>query len=458
MTSFQAVSPVDGRVFVDRPFADLAQVSERLDAARLAFSTWRALSLAERTAAVRRLIDAVEGRSEVLADELTLQMGRPRRFSAGEIEGFCFRGRTLCDLATEALADVVPPAKDGFQRFIRYEPLGVVLILAPWNYPWLTAVNALVPALLSGNTVLLKHSEQTPLVADRLIEAAEAAGLPAGVFQTVDMSNYTTAAVVRDPRVAFVSFTGSVEGGRAVHTAAGGSFKGVALELGGKDPAYVRSDADLDHAVPNLVEGALFNSGQSCCSVERIYVDDGLYDAFVERFVQEARTWIVGDPSAPGTLLGPMVRARNADAVRAQVDAAIAAGATAHLPVDSDAGSAYLGPQVLTDVTEDMAIMAEETFGPAIGIVRVSGDDEAIERMNASRYGLTASIWTRSTDAARDLGGRLETGTVFANRCDYLDPELAWVGVKDSGRGVSLSRLGFQAFTRPKSFHLRDHA
>lgn len=457
MSTFSAVSPVDGTVFATRPYASFDDVSRRLDRAAAAWPAWQQATLSERLRLVRRFIDAVEARKEQLASELTLQMGRPSRFAAGEIDGFCFRGRTLCDLATEALGDVNPPRKEGFSRFIRREALGTVLILAPWNYPYLTAVNAIVPALLAGNAVLLKHSEQTPLVADRLREAAETAGLPPGIFQTVDMSNDTTAQVVADSRVAFVQFTGSVEGGRAVHSAAAGTFKAVALELGGKDPAYVRADANLDFAVPNLVEGAFFNSGQSCCAVERIYVDRSIYDTFVERFVEESRGWSVADPTDRETFMGPMVRTRNAESVRAQVARAVQAGARALLSTEEDRpGTPYMAPQVLVDVTDDMEVMCEESFGPIIGILPVDGDDDAIERMNNSRYGLTASVWTADSAAARELAGRLDFGTVFANRCDYLDPELAWVGVRDSGRGVSLSRLGFDAFTRPKSFHLRE--
>ncbi len=456
----QTISPVDGRVLVERPLATPAILDRALVQAHRAFADWRRTPLEARAALCTAFIEAVTARSELLATELTWQMGRPIRYSAGEIKGFADRGHTMIRLATEGLADVIPPAREGFTRYIRREPLGVVLVLAPWNYPWLTAVNAIVPALMAGNVVLLKHSDQTPLVAERLSEAAAAAGLPDGVFQHIHISHPLTAEAVKDPRVAFVAFTGSVGGGQAVHAAAGGLFKGVGLELGGKDPAYVRADADLDFAIENLVDGAMFNSGQSCCGIERIYVHSSLYERFVEGAAALTRQYVLGDPTDPATTLGPIVRARNAAAIQAQVDAAVAAGARALIdpagfPEALRRGLPYLPPQVLVDVTHDMEVMREETFGPVVGIMPVSSDEEAILRMNDSRYGLTASIWSADAEAAAAIGDRVETGTVFLNRCDYLDPELAWVGVKDSGRGCTLSRVGYEHLTRPKSYHLR---
>jgi len=362
-------------------------------------------------------------------------------------------------LAEEALADVVPPPRPDFTRFIRREPLGVVLVLAPWNYPWLTAVNAVVPALMAGNAVLLKHSEQTPTVPERMARAARAASLPEGVFQFVHTSHEGTARAIRDPRVDFVAFTGSVEGGHAVHRAAADRFIAVGLELGGKDPAYVRPDAPFEATVENLVDGAFFNSGQSCCAVERIYVHADLYDRFVDAFVAGVEALNLGDPRDLGTTLGPVVRERNARAIQAQIDEAIAAGARplvdpARFP-ETRLGGTYLAPQVLVDVDHRMRVMTEETFGPVVGIQCVTGDDDAITLMNDSPYGLTASIWTADEEVALTIGREIETGTVFMNRCDYLDPELAWVGIGDSGRGCTLSRVGYEHLTRPKSFHLR---
>jgi acyl-CoA reductase-like NAD-dependent aldehyde dehydrogenase len=365
----------------------------------------------------------------------------------------------MIGLAPDALADVTPEPVAGFTRFVRREPLGVVLTVAPWNYPLLTAVNSIVPALLAGNAVILRHSSQTPLCAERFAEAFETAGLPDGVFQALHCDHAATERLIASPGVDFVAFTGSVDAGRAVSRAASQRFIGIGLELGGKDPAYVRADADLAHAVEGLVDGAFFNAGQSCCGIERIYVDASVHDAFVEGCVEAVRRYVLGDPLDPGTTLGPLVRASAADFVRDQVAEATSRGARALIDPRSfprdEAGTPYLAPQLLVDVDHRMRVMTEESFGPVVGIARVSGDDEAVARMNDSAFGLTASVWTRDEQAALAIGARTETGTFFLNRCDYLDPALAWTGVKDSGRGCTLSRIGFEQLTRPKSFHLR---
>ena len=395
-------------------------------------------------------------RADELAEELAWQMGRPISQAPGELRrGFHERVLHMCDIAEEALSQMELPQKANFRRFIRREPLGVVLVIAPWNYPWLTSVNAVVPALLAGNAVVLKMAAQTPLVAERYLEAFRAAGLPHGVFQFLHLDHAQVRKLIADPRVAFVAFTGSVAGGHAVQRAASGRFIATGLELGGKDPAYVRADAPLEATVENLVDGAFFNSGQSCCAVERIYVERKVYKSFVDAFVEMARKYRLGNPLERETTLGPMVRAAAADVVRGQISDARRRGAKALLDLQDREGTPYLAPQVLVEVDHGMAIMHEETFGPAIGIMAVEGDEEAVALMNDSRYGLTASVWTADADAALRIGERVETGTWYMNRCDYLDPALAWTGVKDSGRGCTLSRLGIEAFTRPKSFHLR---
>jgi acyl-CoA reductase-like NAD-dependent aldehyde dehydrogenase len=395
-------------------------------------------------------------RADHLAVELSWQMGRPLSQSPGEIKrGFHERALYMCGIAEEALSEVSIPEKAGFRRFIRREPLGVVLVVAPWNYPWLTSVNAVVPALLAGNSVILKMAAQTPLVAERYAEAFKAAGLPQGVFQFLHLDHTQVACVIADARVAFVAFTGSVSGGHAVQQAAAKRFIGTGLELGGKDPGYVRADADIPFAVENLVDGSFFNSGQSCCGIERIYVDRKMYKDFVDRFVDLTRQYRLGNPLEQQTNLGPLVRTETADNVRAQVRQAVRKGAKPLLRIKDRPGTPYLPPEVLVNVDHGMAVMTEETFGPVVGIRPVKNDEEAIALMNDSRYGLTASIWTKDIEAAVRVGERVETGTWFMNRCDYLDPALAWTGVKDSGRGCTLSRLGLEAFTRPKSFHLR---
>lgn len=423
-------------------------MTDVLAAAAAAQREWQVTSLDERVALVTGMVERLVARADELGRELTEQMGRPVAQSPGEIRGgFKDRAEHMTAIAPVALADL----RVDDLRFIRREPLGVVLVLAPWNYPWLSSVNAIVPALLAGNAVVLKSSSQTPLVSERYAEEAE--GLP---FFTVDTDHDGVAAMIGDDRVGFVVFTGSVSGGHAVQRAAADRFIAANLELGGKDPAYVRADADLAKTIPKLADGAFFNAGQSCCAVERVYAHRDVYDAVVEGLVEEARALRLGDPLDPETTLGPMVRTSAADFVRGQVDEAVAAGAKAL--VQSDAGrrgTPYVAPEVLVDVDHRMRVMTEETFGPVVGVMAVDDDAEAVARMNDSRYGLTASVWTSDVDAAVAIGDHVETGTVYMNRCDYLDPALAWTGVKDTGRGVSLSRLAYEALTRPKSFHLR---
>ena len=456
----RTVSPIDGSVYVERGLAQPKQIDAALAKAVKAQQAWRHVPIAERVEICRRMAAWCMEHVDVLAEELTRQMGRPIAHSALEIgRGFKERIAYMSGIAESALADVRVEPKDNFERFIRREPLGVVFVVAPWNYPWLTSVNAVVPALLAGNAVILKMAAQTPLVAERYAEAFKAEGLPEGVFQYLHLDHEQVGRVIQDERTAFVAFTGSVGGGHAVQRAASGRFITTGLELGGKDPAYVRADANLEAAVENLVDGAFFNAGQSCCGIERIYVHGDVYDAFVEGYAETARTYRLGNPLEPGTTLGPMVRADAARHVRDQVREAVGMGAKALIdPTRFTAereGTPYLAPQVLTGVDHRMRIMTEETFGPAVGIMRVAGDEEAVALMNDSRYGLTASVWTADAEAAMKIGERIETGTWYMNRCDYLDPALAWTGVKDSGRGCTLSRLGIEAFTRPKSFHLR---
>jgi acyl-CoA reductase-like NAD-dependent aldehyde dehydrogenase len=455
----RSYSPIDGRLLVERELASSAVINGALDNAVSAQSGWRSTPLSERISALTAMVEAFVANKSAIAEEITLQMGRPLSQSPWEVDGFEDRALTMLAKAETALADLVPAPIDGFTRFVRREPLGVVLTLAPWNYPYLCAVNAIIPAMAAGNTVVLKHSAQTPLCAERLQQAADAAGLPAGVFQTLHCSHDSVASMVADPRVDYVAFTGSVDGGVAVSRAGAGRFIAMGMELGGKDPAYVRADAKLDHAAPNLVEGAFFNSGQSCCGIERIYVHEAVFDNFVERYVAGVSAYTLGDPLLASSDLGPMVRASAADHVRGQTAQALAAGAKALISKSNFASAdeaAYLAPQVLVDVDHSMAIMREESFGPVIGIMKVSGDAEALRLMNDSRYGLTASVWTQDQNAGMALASELETGTVFMNRCDYLDPHLAWVGVKDSGRGCTLSSIGYENLTRPKSFHLRS--
>ncbi len=457
--TLKTITPVDGSIYVERQLAGEAEIDAALERARAAQADWRRVPVGERGRILGRAVDALVAQTPAIAGEISWQMGRPIAQAPGEVAGFEERARYMIDAAGAALAEIDVGPKAGFHRFIRREPLGVAFVVAPWNYPYLTAVNALVPALMAGNAVVLKHSAQTPLCAERLAEAFAAADRPEGVFRDLHLGHEAVAAVVRDRRVDFVSFTGSVPGGHAIQRAAGERFVATNLELGGKDPAYVRPDADLDHAVETLVDGAFFNAGQSCCAIERIYVHADVYHRFVEGFVDSTYRLRLGDPLDPATTLGPMVRTGAATAVRRQIHDAVAKGGrtlidTARFAADREA-TPYAAPQVVVDVDHSMPLMTEETFGPAIGIMKVGSDDEAVTLMNDSTYGLTAAVFTADEDAAIAIGDRVDTGTWFMNRCDYLDPALAWVGVKDSGRGCSLSVLGYQSLTRPKSFHLR---
>jgi acyl-CoA reductase-like NAD-dependent aldehyde dehydrogenase len=457
--TLQTISPVDGRIYVERPLETAAGIDRALDRARTAQLAWAALSLAQRCEILRKAVGAFVAKASDIAGEITWQMGRPIRHAPGEVRGFEERALYMLAVAPRALAAVQPGDKAGFQRQIKRVPLGVVVVVAPWNYPYLTAVNAVWPALIAGNSVILKHSHQTPLCAERFLEAFASAGVPIGVFHYLHLSHSDTARLMGDRRVASVCFTGSVSGGRAVVAATAAGFATAGLELGGKDPAYVRADANLAHAVDSLTDGAFFNAGQSCCGIKRIYVDASRYDEFVAGVVDLTEKYRLGSPLDPETTLGPMVRIAAADAVRSQVREAVARGATQLINeasfAASAAGTPYLAPQVLVGVDHSMAIMREETFGPAVGIMKVASDEEAIRLMNDSEYGLTAAIYCADIERAEAIGDALDTGTVFLNRCDYLDPALAWTGVKSSGRGCTLSSIGFEQLTRPKSYHFK---
>jgi acyl-CoA reductase-like NAD-dependent aldehyde dehydrogenase len=460
MSEIVCVSPVDGREVARRPVWSDAALDTVLADARRAQREWAHVPVAERAAAMLRFLEAMRALNPAIVPELALQMGRPVRYG-GEFRSFEERVRYMVSIAEEALAPTVPAdPRAGFERLVQHEPLGLVLVIAPWNYPYLTAVNTIVPALIAGNAVILKHASQTLLAGERFAEAMAQAELPPGLFTNIVVTHNQTAKLLASGAIDHASFTGSVAGGKAIEQAAAGTFATLGLELGGKDPAYVRADAKLDHAIENLVDGAFYNTGQSCCGVERIYVHEDVYGAFVEGFVALTSAYVLGDPLDQATTLGPMAAVRFADLVRAHTAEAIGKGARAHLDPAAfpahRAGAAYLAPQVLTGVDHSMRVMVEETFGPVVGIMKVKSDAEAIDLMNDSPYGLTASLWTTDLDAARTIGAQVETGTVYMNRCDYLDPGLVWTGVKDTGRGASLSAIGYAMLTRPKSYHLRQ--
>ncbi|KAJ3029506.1 hypothetical protein HDV00_009555 [Rhizophlyctis rosea] len=508
-SQYTITSPANGKPYKSIPLATTEQVDTALTNAKRAFPSWHATPLSKRVEIISKFVDAFIREKDAISEELSWLMGRPIRYNPNEVRGFEERARYLIKIAEDSLKDYRVEQKDGFDRFIRREPLGLVFVIAAWNYPYLIAVNGVVPALLAGachgeeggggrggggglggggggggrgreeegrggeergtaaqlgrqllgNVVILKQAPQTFPCAERFAQAFKEAGLPESVFQYLHVDHPTAERIIQSPLVDHVIFTGSVRGGREVTRIAASRFVGVGLELGGKDPAYVRADADVTYAAENIVDGAMYNSGQSCCGIERVYVHESVYDEFVKKAVEVTKQYVLGDPLSKDTTLGPVVRIEAADLIREHIRDAVSQGATALIDekqfTAAKEGTPYVAPQILVNVNHNMRVMKEETFGPVVGIMKVSSDTEAISLMNDSDFGLTASVWTQDVDAALKIGDQIATGTFFMNRCDYLDPALAWTGVKDSGRGCSLSKFGFDSLTRPKSFHLR---
>ena len=458
-STIQCISPIDGSVYVERKTLSLEAAREAVAIAKKAQPEWAALPLSDRVQRVRDGIARLGEMNDEVVEKLAWQMGRPVRYG-GEFGGVDERASMMADLAEEGLAPIEIENSAAFRRYIRREPHGAVLVVAPWNYPYMTAVNTVVPALIAGNAVFLKHASQTPLVGEHMAEAFHAAGVPEAIFQNLFLSHDTTSALIAEKAFGFVNFTGSVTGGQTIERAAAGTFTGVGLELGGKDPGYVMDDADLDSAVETLIDGAMFNAGQCCCGIERIYVAENLFDAFVEKAVAIVSAFRLGNPLDRETTLGPMAHVRFADLVREQTAEAVAAGARPLIDpaLFPEQGGAYLMPQILVDVDHSMRVMKEESFGPVVGIMKVKDDAEAIALMNDSDFGLTASLWTKDISRAEQVANQIETGTVFMNRCDYLDPALCWTGCKNTGRGGGLSIIGYHNLTRPKSYYLKKPA
>ncbi|KAF7348446.1 putative betaine aldehyde [Mycena venus] len=428
------ISPVDLQPVVQRIYPTTDALDATIARAAAAQKAWAAVPLAERIAIGQKFIEEFTVMGERVPAEITKQMGRPISQGPGEVRGFLERARYMLSIAESSLSDIPLENTDkpGFRRFIKRVPVGVVLVIAPWNFPYLTAINSVFPAIIAGNAVLLKPSPQTPLSAERFSLGLHRAGVPKDVVIPLHLSPELTTQAIQHPLVNFVSFTGSVVGGRTVEQAAVSApgFKGVALELGGKDPAYVRADADLDYTAAELVDGAMFNSGQSCCAVERIYVHESVFDDFVSKCVEIVKKYKLGDPTRPEVTLGPVVSLASAERIRKQVADAVAAGAKALVPPElfrmAKPNTCYVAPQILVDVDHTMEIMMVDT-----------------------------PFESRSEEAFLKLEDQLECGTVFLNRCDYLDPALAWTGVKNSGRGISLSKFGYDQLTRAKNVHMK---
>ena len=455
MTMLTCVSPIDGKVFAKREAISISKSREVIEISRKSQPAWSKRPIEERIDLVLAGVAEMGQMNDVVVPELAKMMGRPVRYG-GEFKGFEERAHYMAKIASQSL-QVIDAGEDAdFKRYIRRIPHGVVFVIAPWNYPYMTAINTIAPALIAGNSVILKHSTQTLLVGERLASAFHSAGVPKGVFQNVFLDHEITKQLIAENSFDFINFTGSVPAGASIEKAAAGTFTGVGTELGGKDPGYVMEDADLEAAADTLIDGAMFNSGQCCCGIERIYVHESLFDNFLEKAISIVSNYKLGNPLDKDTTLGPMANIRFANHVRQQIVDAQQKGAIAHIPTfQEDDGGVYLTPQILTNVDHSMKIMTEESFGPVVGIMPVKDDHEAISLMNDSEFGLTASLWSSDLQRAVKIGDEIETGTVFLNRADYLDPALCWTGCKNTGRGGSLSEIGFHNLTRPKSYHLK---
>ena len=455
----KTITPIDNSIYVERSYASSQVIENTLNQSKKAFVAWKNTALKERKKLLSRFVDNFLSNKKEIEEQICKQMGRPISQCGGEMKGFEERARYMIDKSDQALQNIISRKDNEFDNFITKEPLGTIFIIAPWNYPYNTSVNSIVPSLLSGNCIILKHSSQTPLCAEQLDKAAKLSQLPEGVFQFLHLDHQSSSKIIADRRIDHVLFTGSVSGGKEVKKSIGDRFINAGLELGGKDPAYVRKDCNLNHAIENLADGSFFNSGQSCCGIERIYVDNEIYNDFVDGIKYFTEKYILDDPLKKETNLGPVVRLSAAKFIREQIKSAIVNGAINIIDKSnfkiSDENNCYVSPAILTNVDHTMKFMTDETFGPSVGIMKVSNENEAEKLMNDSPYGLTASIWTSDKDFALSFGKRINTGTFFMNRCDYLDPGLAWTGVKDTGVGVTLSVLGFNHLTRAKSYHYR---
>ena len=454
---FKTITPINNTIYVEREYSH-NKIEETISNSFKAQKEWSSLSVNERVKILKKFVDDFLSRESQIIDEITRQIGRPISQASSELKGFKERADYMLEIAEEKLRVINLPEKQNFKNYIKRIPMGVSLVIAPWNYPYLTSVNSIIPALAAGNTIILKHSAQTPLCAEQFFLSAKNT-LPKNVFNYLHLNHEDSLKVVADKRVAFVSFTGSVKAGYEIQRATTKKFISVALELGGKDPAYVRNDADIKKTAENLVDGSFFNSGQSCCGVERIYVDQKIYEQFLDLFISITYNYKLGNPLEKSTTLGPVVKLSAAKFIEEQINSAVELGAKKM--IDSSKfdypkeHKNYMVPQILTNVSHKMKFMVEETFGPCVGIMPVNNENEAIELMNDSPYGLTASIWTKDTEAAEKIGNQINTGTFFMNRCDYLDPGLSWTGVKETGKGCSLSEIAYEHLTKPKSFHLR---
>lgn len=459
MNTFDVISPINDELYKTFVYSNKEEIDSVLKSASIAQELWFDIGLKKRKEYIKNFLNVIESLKEEIASELTWQIGRPISFSMGELNTFRQRADYLLGVADQALEDYIPAYVKGYDRYIEKTPLGIVFLLSPWNYPFLTSVNILIPALLAGNCIIFKPSSYTPLVAKRYEEAFNKVNLPKGVFSSLYLSHKNTDYLLKKEEVQAVFFTGSKKGALSIQESIKEKFINCSFELGGKDAAYVRADTDIDIAVKDLVDGSFFNSGQSCCSIERIYVHEKIYKDFTRKFVEVSKRYILDKPFKKETTLGPMINKKAREKVANEINEAVKQGAKSLLNEKlfpaSKKNTSYLSPHILVNVKHNMTLMRTESFAPVVGIMKVLNDEEAIYFMNDSIYGLSASIYTKDLKKAKEIGKKLMVGTVFLNKCDYLDPALAWGGIKESGKGISLSIFVYDSVSRLKSFNFK---
>ena len=456
MPTLQIHNPATGALLAELPADDSASVAAKAAAARAAQPAWAAVPMSQRLAIVQRFRAALVAELETLAITLTQEVGKPIAQARNELNGLLPRIDFFLEQAEGSVRDEHVFDGGGMHEKIAHIPLGVVANISAWNYPYFVGCNVIVPALLTGNVVLYKPSEHATLTGQHITRLLHAAGVPAAAMQCLVGAGEVGAALLQQ-KIDGLFFTGSHATGVRIAQALAPKLVKLQLELGGKDPTYVRADADPKAAAESLADGAMYNTGQSCCSVERIYVHESIHDAFVEHFLATVAGFKVGDPMDPATYIGAITRAPQLAVLAAQVADAVAKGAQLRCGGKARPGPGNgFEPTVLTNVNHTMELMREESFGPVIGIQKVASDDEAVALMNDTRYGLTAGVYTRDEAQAQALLARVNAGSVYWNCCDRVSPRLPWSGHGDSGIGLTLSAAGIQTFTRPKAWHLRQ--
>lgn len=449
------VNPTTEELLERLPVDDAASIARKVESARLALASWRKTSFEARAAIVRKFRHLLEERVEECASVLTAEMGKPLVQARNEVKGTLGRIDFFLDKAEGRLHEQLVFDDGGMLEKVRYEPLGVIANISAWNYPYFVGSNVFIPALLTGNAVVYKPSEFSSLTGRQIARLWHEAALPGGVFQMIVGRGDVGEALLKQP-IDGVFFTGSFATGKKIMDQVAGRMMKVGMELGGKDPIYVRADVDTKATAEAVADGAFYNAGQSCCAVERVYVHKDIYETFVQAFTAFALAAKVGDPMSEGTYIGPLARPQQLDILARQVQDAVKKGARLVAGGKKRPGKgSYFEPTVLVDCNHSMDVMRDESFGPIIGIQPVGSDDEALRLMNDTPYGLTAGVYTRDAVKAEALLAELNAGSVYWNCCDRVSPRLPWSGRGHSGIGSTLSVLGIDAFIRPKAWHMR---